>query len=210
MTMGEQALMFNDQLKIGADLTVVPMEGWRRSTWYNETALPWVRPSPNLPSLTSELLYPALVAFEGTNVSVGRGTSDAFQHIGAPWLNARAIVDMLMERGIPGVKFEVEKFTPNAPSDGKYGGRSIPGVKIVVTDRDRVSAARVGALLFWAIVKTSPDSLTVRNAVFDDRFGAPRIREALQRGEDPDGVLDKELPATIVFREAIRPYLLYR
>ena len=210
MTMGEMALLFNDRLKIGADLTVVPMEGWRRSTWYDETGLKWVRPSPNLPTLTSALIYPALVAFEATNVSVGRGTSDAFQHVGAPWLRAREIVDLLQDRGIPGVKFLAEHFTPSAPTDGKYGGQSIPGVKIVVTDRDRVNAARVGAALFWAIAQTSRDSLKIRDAAFDERFGAARVREALLRGEDPDSVLDRELPATIAFRESIKAYLLYR
>jgi len=210
MTMGEMALLFNDRLKIGADLTVVPMEGWRRSTWNDETGLKWVRPSPNLPTLTSALLYPALVAFEATNVSVGRGTSDAFQHVGAPWLQAREIVDLLQDRGIPGVKFLAEHFTPNAPTDRKYGGQSIPGVKIVVTDRDRVNAARVGAALFWAIAQTSRDSLKIRDAAFDERFGAARVREALLRGEDPDSVLDRELPATIAFRESIKAYLLYR
>ena len=210
MTMGEMALLFNDRLKIGADLTVVPMEGWRRSAWYDETGLKWVRPSPNLPTLTSALIYPALVAFEATNVSVGRGTSDAFQHVGAPWLRAREIVDLLQDRGIPGVKFLAEHFTPSAPTDGKYGGQSIPGVKIVVTDRDRVNAARGGAALFWAIAQTSRDSLKIRDAAFDERFGAARVREALLRGEDPDSVLDRELPATIAFRESIKAYLLYR
>jgi uncharacterized protein YbbC (DUF1343 family) len=210
MTMGEMALMFNDRLKIGADLTVVPMEGWRRSSWYDETGLKWVRPSPNLPALTSVLLYPALVPFEATNVSVGRGTSDSFQHIGAPWLKAREVVDTLQQRGIPGVKFEAEHFTPTSPTDGKYGGRSIPGVKITVTDRDRVSAARIGAALLSAIVQTSRDSLKIDDRAFDERFGAARVREALLRGEDPDAVLDRELPAMIAFRESIKSYLLYR
>ena len=115
MTMGEMALLFNDRLHIGANLTVVPMEGWRRSTWYDQTGLKWVRPSPNLPTLTSALAYPGLVAFEGTNLSVGRGTADAFQHVGAPWLKAKEVVDLLQERLIPGVKFEAEHFTPKDP-----------------------------------------------------------------------------------------------
>jgi uncharacterized protein YbbC (DUF1343 family) len=210
MTMGEMALLFNDRLKIGASLTVVPMEGWERSEWFDETGLKWVRPSPNLPTLTSVLLYPALVALEGTNVSVGRGTGDSFQRIGAPWLKAKQIVDLLQDRTIPGVKFEADHFTPDNPTDGKYGGISIPGVKITVTDRDRVSAARIGAALVWAILQTSRDSLRIKNAVFDERFGAARIREALLRGDDPDTVIDRELPALVAFRESIKAYLLYR
>lgn len=210
MTMGEMALMFNDRLKIGADLTVVPMEGWSRSEWYDETGLKWVRPSPNLPTLTSVLLYPALVAFEGTNLSVGRGTSEAFQQLGAPWLKAREVVDLLQDRMIPGVTFEANHFTPESPTDGKYGGVSIPGVKITVTDRDRVSAARIGAALVWAVAQTSRDSLRINTTVFDDRFGAARVREALLRGDDPDAVIDRELPAMVAFRESIKGYLLYR
>lgn len=210
MTMGELARFFNARLGLGADLTVVPVRGWRRSQWFDETGLPWVRPSPNMPSLTSALLYPALVAFEATNVSVGRGTAIAFQRVGAPWLDADAVVDLLADRALPGVKFEAERFTPASPTDGKYGGRSIAGVKIVVTDRERVNAARVGAALVWAIARTAGDSLRIRNAAFDDRFGAARLREALLRGEDPDTVLDRELPAVVAFREAVKPYLLYR
>jgi uncharacterized protein YbbC (DUF1343 family) len=210
MTMGEMALLFNDRLKIGADLTVVPMEGWVRSAWYDETGLKWVRPSPNLPNLTSVLLYPALVAFEATNVSVGRGTGDAFQRVGAPWMKSKEIVDLLQDRVIPGVKFEADHFTPDAPTDGKYAGRSIPGVKIVVTDRDRVNPARIGATLIWAIAQTSRDTFTIQDAAFDERFGAARIREALLRGDDPDAVIDRELPAIVAFRESIKGYLLYR
>ena len=114
------------------------------------------------------------------------------------------------ERLIPGVKFEVEHFTPKDPTDGKYGGQTIPGVKIVVTDRDRVNASRIGASLFWAIAQTSRDSLKINDRVFDERFGAARIREALLRGDDPDSVLDRELPAMVTFRESIKGYLLYR
>ena len=210
MTMGEMALLFNDRLKIGAELTVVAMEGWSRAAWFDQTSLKWVKPSPNIPTLTSALIYPALVAFEATNVSVGRGTPDAFQHVGAPWLKSREIVDLLQDRAIPGVKFEAERFTPRAPTDGKYGGIEIPGVKVVVTDRDRVNPARVGAALFWAIARTSRDSLKVRDTAFDERMGAARVREALLRGDDPDSVIDRELPAVVAFRESIRPFLLYR
>ncbi len=210
MTMGELAQLFNDRLAIGAQLTVVPVRGWRRDMWFDETKLPWVRPSPNLPSATSELLYPALVAFEATNLSVGRGTHDAFQRVGAPWLDARKVADLLADRLMIGVKFEAEHFTPDAPTDGKYGGKSIPGIRIIVTNRDQISPARVGAALLWAIAQTSPDSLVIHAAAFDDRFGAARVREAILRGDDPDAAIDRELPATIAFRESVKAFLLYR
>ena len=210
MTMGELAQWFNATLGIGADLTVVPMRGWKRSMWYDQTGLPWVRPSPNMPSVTSALLYPGLVAFEATNLSVGRGTREAFQRLGAPWLKAHDVVELLRDRMIPGVKFEEERFAPSAPTDGKYSGRTIPGVRITIADRERVSAARVGAALLWAIAKTSPDSLAIRATGFDERFGAARVREALLRGDDPDAVMDRELPATVAFRDKVKPFLLYR
>lgn len=210
MTMGELALFFNSVLHIGADLHVVPAAGWHRSQWFDETGLPWVRPSPNLPTLASATIYPALVGFEGTNVSVGRGTPDAFQRFGAPWMQADSVVALLNGRHLPGVRFERSDFTPNAPGDGKYGGRLIPGVKIVLTDRDRYHAGRTGAAVLWALGRTSRDSLVVRASTFDERFGRPAMREALLRGEDPDAVVARDDEAVEAWRRQVAPFLLYR
>jgi uncharacterized protein YbbC (DUF1343 family) len=210
MTMGELALYFNDVLKIHADLHVVPAVGWRRDVWYDLTGLPWVKPSPNMPDIHSALLYPGLVAFEATNLSVGRGTPEAFQRIGAPWLNAAATVAMLRDREIPGVRFFNESFTPVNASDGKYSGQTIPGIKIVVINRSALQAARVGAALLWAIHKTAGTRLTIENRAFDLRFGSPAVREALLRGDDPDVLIDREYKSAYAFREATRQYLIYR
>lgn len=210
MTMGEMALYFNDVLKINADLHVVPALGWRRDVWFDLTGLPWIKPSPNMPSLHSAMLYPGLVAFEATNLSVGRGTTEAFQRVGAPWLNAAATVAILKDRAVPGVRFYVENFTPQNPGDGKYAGQSIPGIKIVVINRSSLQAARVGASLLWAINKTAGTKLTIRNRDFDLRFGSPEVREALLRGEDPDMLIDREYKDAYAFREATRQYLIYK
>ena len=210
MTIGELALYFNDVLKIRADLHVVPVQGWRRDVWFDLTGLPWVNPSPNMPSIKSAMLYPGLVAFEGTNLSVGRGTLEAFQHVGAPWLNAAATVAILKDREIPGVRFYAETFTPVNPTDGKYPGQAIPGIKILVINRSAMQAARVGATLLWAINKTAGTRLTIDNRAFDLRFGSPAVREALLRGEDPDVLIDREYKAAYAFRERTRQYLLYR
>jgi uncharacterized protein YbbC (DUF1343 family) len=210
MTMAELARFFNARLNIGADLHVVPMSGWRRELWFDETQLPWVRPSPNLPTLASATTYPALVAFEGTNVSVGRGTPDAFQRIGAPWLRADSVVALLQARRLPGVHFERSDFTPRAPTDLKYDGRLIPGVKVVVTERALYHAGRTGAAILWALGRTSPDSLVVRAATFDLRFGRPAMREALLHGEDPDEVVARDDADVEAWRRELAPYRLYR
>ncbi|MEO7823147.1 MAG: DUF1343 domain-containing protein, partial [Gemmatimonadaceae bacterium] len=210
MTMGELARYFNEELKIRADLRVVPMQRWRRDVWFDLTGLPWVKPSPNMPDLKSAILYPGLVAFEATNLSVGRGTPTAFQRLGAPWLNAAATVAILRERDIPGVRFYVEQFTPLNPGDRKYSGQRIPGIGITIINRSAVQSARVGASLLWAIRKTAGDKLTIQNRAFDLRFGSPSVREALLRGEDPDALIDREYRAAYAFREKTRQYLIYR
>ena len=210
MTMGELAKYFNDVLKIRADLHVVPALGWRRDVWFDLTGLPWVKPSPNMPSLQSAMLYPGLVAFEATNLSVGRGTGEAFQRVGAPWLNAAATVAILRDREIPGVRFFVENFTPQAPTDGKYAGQNIPGIRIQVINRSALQSARVGATLLWAINRTAGSRLQINAREFDLRFGSPQDRVSLLRGDDPDVIIDREYKAAYAFRESTRQYLIYK
>jgi uncharacterized protein YbbC (DUF1343 family) len=210
MTMGEMALYFNEVLDIKADLKVVPMKGWRRELWFDRTGLPWVRPSPNMPTLQSAMVYPALVAFEASNLSVGRGTPNAFQIVGAPWLKARETIALLREREIRGVRFIFEEFTPQAPTDNKYANQRLQGIRILVTDRTSMQPSRVGAALLWAINKTSGTDLRLDTLAFDLRFGSPSAREALMRGEDPDGVIDRQYASVFQFRERTRRFHLYR
>jgi uncharacterized protein YbbC (DUF1343 family) len=210
LTMGEMARYLNAELHIGADLHVVPVQGWRREQWFDQTGLPWVRPSPNLPTLASATIYPALVGFEGSNLSVGRGTPDAFQRIGAPWLKADDVAALLNGRHLPGVRFERSDFTPVNPGDSKFNGRRIPGVRIVLTDREAYHAGRTGAAVLWAVARTSPDSLVVHAATFDERFGRPAMREALLRGEDPDVVVARDDAAVAEWLRQVAPYRIYR
>lgn len=210
LTMGELARFFVTRLQLGTDLHVVPAAGWRRAMWFDQTGLPWVKPSPNLPTLASATIYPALVAFEATNLSVGRGTADAFQRLGAPWLPAERIVHDLSARSLPGVRFERSDFTPQGATDGKFSGRTIPGVRIVLTDRDRFSPGRTGAALLWAISRAAPDSLVIRAAAWDERFGRPAMREAIMRGEDPDEVVARDAPAVAEWERMVAPFRLYR
>lgn len=210
MTMGEMALFFNEELGINADLKVVPMRNWRRDVWFDRSGLPWVRPSPNMPTLQSAILYPGLAPFQGTNLSVGRGTPTAFQLIGAPWLKAEETVKLLRDRDIRGVRFLVEEFTPQNPTDGKYPGQRLQGIRMLVTNRTSLQPSRLGATLLWAINKTSPAELEIDVRRFDQRFGSAELREALLRGEDPDAVIDSEYAEVFQFRERVRKYLLYR
>jgi uncharacterized protein YbbC (DUF1343 family) len=210
LTMGEMASFLNATLRLGADLHVVPMQGWRPDMWFDQTGLVWVRPSPNLPTLTSSTIYPSLVAFEASNLSVGRGTPGSFQQLGAPWLRADTVAAMLNARGLPGVRFERHDFTPENPPDGKFGGVQVQGVRLVLTDRTRFHAGRTGAALLWAIARTSPGSLVVRPAVWDDRFGRPAMREALLRGEDPDVVVARDDAEVAAWLRQVAPFRIYR
>jgi len=210
LTMGELARMFHRELGLKGRLHVVPMANWRRAMWFDDTKLPWVKPSPNLPTLTSALVYPALVPFEGTNVSVGRGTSEPFQRVGAPWFKADSVVKLLEALELSAVRFQAERFTPSAPGDAKFDGQSIPGVRIVVLDRERVQVARVGAALLWAIAKAHGPEFTFREATVDARLGSSAVRAALLSGEDPDRVIDRVLPAVVAYEQRVRRYHLYR
>lgn len=210
LTMGELARLYDDVLHLDADLHVIPARGWRRALWFDQTRLPWVRPSPNLPTLRSTLLYPAIVAFEASNLSVGRGTDTPFQWIGAPWLDPRRVIALLRDCDLAGVRFVAESFRPVQPTDGKYAGQSIPAIGVRVIDRNRIQVGRVGAALLWAIAKAHPDSLRLDTLGFDLRFGSPAARRALMRGDDPDGVIDAQLAAVIAFQQRSRRYILYR
>ena len=125
-------------------------------------------------------------------------------------MQSEAVAELLNARGMPGVRFEAERFTPVEPTDEKFPGVDLPGVKIVVTDRNVAEPGRIAAALLWALVKTTPDSLVFRIPRYDEHFGAARLREALIRGEDPDSVMDAESAAVEAWRGGVEPYLIYR
>jgi uncharacterized protein YbbC (DUF1343 family) len=210
MTMGELALFYNSVLAIGAPLHVLPMHGWRRALWLDETGMPWVRPSPNLPYPQSALLYPSLVAFEGSNVSVGRGTDIAFQQFGAPWMDAPRVAQLLKGRHLPGVEFVAGTFTPQNPTDGKYGGRAIPGVRIAVDDRNAVQSGQLAAAVLWAIDRANHDSLKIRQSTFDERFGSAAVRQAILSGADPGRAMDGQKAPVTQFLSEARKFWLYQ
>ena len=132
LTIGELARLFNEEYGIGADLHIVAMEGWQRSFYWDDTGLPWVPPSPNMPSPETAVIYPGTCFFEGTNVSEGRGTAKPFEQFGAPFIDGARLADALNSRALPGVGFRPTFFQPTA---SKYAGATCEGVQVHVLDR---------------------------------------------------------------------------
>jgi uncharacterized protein YbbC (DUF1343 family) len=183
MTLGELARLFNGENAIGADLTVVPLRGWRRDMWFDETGLPWVNPSPNMRNLLQATLYPGIGAIEATNLSVGRGTDTPFEHVGAPWIDGTRLAAELNGRQLAGVRFYPESFTPAA---SKFKGEECHGVFIVVTDRLALRPTRVGLEIATALYRLYPEQFQLRSAV--RLLGSQEAIERIQAGDDPAAI----------------------
>ena len=168
--------------QVHADVTVIPMQGWRRSMWYDETGLPWLAPSPNLRTLDAALLYSGIVLIEGTNMSEGRGTEAPFQLVGAPWLTDAGDIAALMGKssGIHGVRFDSVSRTIAAGQ--KHAGATIPMIRITVSTRDSVDPVRLGVELLLTIRRRHPKELVLRDAFLDKLSGSNTLRLALQSG----------------------------
>ena len=215
MTLGELLRLANDRLHLHATLTVVPAAGWRRSLYFDATGLPWVKPSPNMPDLESAMHYPGTCLFEGTNLSVGRGTALAFQIVGAPWLDTAAVLERLREggggrgEGLLGVEVSGMTFTPRAPTDGKYDGIELRGIRLRVTDRRRYDPTKAAVALLAALRVVHRDSLRF-NAPSFDRLAAGRdLRLAILAGRAPAAIWRAWGPDLARFRRARAGYLLY-
>ena len=215
MTLGELLRLANEVLALRADLVVVPAAGWRRDMAYDATGLSWIRPSPNMPDLESAFHYPGTCLFEGTNLSVGRGTPMAFQVIGAPWLDAPRLLHLLQGTGsgersaLAGVEVVATEFTPHAPTDGKYDGVLLHGLRFRVTDRARYDPTRLAVALLAGLVALQPDSFEFRPATFDRLAAGPELRLALSAGHAPAQVWDGWSAALERFRRTRLKYLLY-
>jgi uncharacterized protein YbbC (DUF1343 family) len=208
MTLGELARFGAARMGRSRDLRVVPVAGWRRAQWFDETGLPWVRPSPSMPSLASAALYPGLVVFEGTNLSVGRGTPIAFQVIGAPWLDAARVRGAMGE--VPGIAAGDTTITPQAPADGKYADQTLPALRFRVTDRATYDPTRLAARLLWAIHQVHPDQLQFDRADFDRLAGSDVWRRAVEAGVSGDAVWQSWQAGLEAFTQERAAFLLYR
>ncbi|HYF91246.1 MAG TPA: DUF1343 domain-containing protein [Symbiobacteriaceae bacterium] len=212
MTLGEIALWLSGTFRLGCDLHVVPMQGWRRSMWWEETRLPFVPMSPNANSMEMLALYPGTCFFEATNLSEGRGTALPLQIFGAPWLNEQAVIAELQSRRLPGVLFRPTYFTPLA---SKHQGELCRGVQIHVTDRRALRPVALGAHLLDVCRRLHPGEFALRPAALgvvrplDRLTGSGRLAQVLESGEPVAGVLAEWEQEAAAFTEAARAYYLY-
>ena len=204
MTMGELARLFNGEMKIGADLRVIAMRGWARERWFDQTQLAWINPSPNMRNLNQATLYPGIGAFEGTNVSVGRGTDTPFEQIGAPWMDGPALAAALNARRLPGVSFYPVRFTPVS---SKFANEECQGVFMLVLDRAQMAPVRVGVELAAALWKLHGAAFEIDKAarLFGSKAGLARIKA----GDDPARIAAGWAAAEAAWRRVRAKYLLY-
>jgi uncharacterized protein YbbC (DUF1343 family)/CubicO group peptidase (beta-lactamase class C family) len=205
MTMGELARLFNDEKKIGANLTVVPVANWRRDYWFDQTGLTWVNPSPNMRNLNQATLYPGIGAIEYSNVSVGRGTDQPFEQIGAPWIDGRQLAAALNARGLAGVRFYPVTFTP---ASSKYANEVCQGVFMVISNRSALQPVRVGLEIAAALWKLHGDKYQMQTT--DRLFGSRQALDRVKAGEDPARVAAGWLTPEARWRRMRAKYLLYR
>jgi uncharacterized protein YbbC (DUF1343 family) len=215
MTVGELALYFRREMGIDCNLEVIRMKGWERNSFFEETGLPWVLPSPNMPTVDTALVYPGMCLFEGTNVSEGRGTTKPFEIFGAPWIDPDRLCDTLKHHDLPGIVLRPLYFTPTF---NKYHGQLCGGAQIHVTDRRSYRPVRTALCLLSALLRMSPDHFRWKEPPYEfvhDRLpidillGSSHVREELETGSDPGGIEAQWIPSLEKFRKVREKYLLY-
>ncbi len=212
LTIGELARLANDELAIGCDLTVIACEGWQRADRWGATGLPWVAPSPNMPTAATALVYPGTCLLEGISVSVGRGTAMPFEWLGAPWVDSAALAETLNAAALPGVRWRPVAFQPcGAP----HAGSQCYGVQPHVVDADAFRPVLGGLTLLAALWRMSEqrssdgDRLSWLVEHFDRLAGSTRIREAIGAGIPPAELAAEWSRYEAAFHERAAPFLLY-
>jgi uncharacterized protein YbbC (DUF1343 family) len=204
MTPGELAQLFNRENRIGARLHVVKMEGYRREAWFDETGLPWIKPSPNLKSLTQAILYPGVGLVESANVSVGRGTATPFEVLGAPWISGEQLARYLTRRGVPGVAFLPVTFVPHA---NRFRGQRCQGVRLRLVDRNALDSPALGMELLAALHRFYPREFQIDRTL--GMIGSRDLLRALKNGADPRALEPRWQAGLEAFRRVRAKYLLY-
>ena len=204
MTMGELARLFNAENAIGADLTVIGMRGYVRTSWYDETGLAWESPSPNLRRLEATVLYPGIGMLEFTNLSVGRGTTTPFELVGAPWIDGQALAKALQRRPIPGVRIAAADFVPRA---SKFVGERCSGIRITLEDRKQVDAVRLGVEIASALRRLHAESWASKDLI--RLLGSRETLAAINAGKDPAAIEASWQAKLGPFRTLQAKYLIY-
>jgi uncharacterized protein YbbC (DUF1343 family) len=210
MTVGELALLFNREHKIGCALEVVKVEGWARGRYFDETGLPWVNPSPNMRSLPAAISYPGLGALEGTNLSVGRGTDKPFVWYGAPWLDGPKVCDELNRRGLAGVRFKPARFTPQ-PQTGMprypHTGSECGAFEVEITDRAAYRPVLASLHILDALHRMYPGEFSFGKC--PGMIGRKTIGADLASGKSPAEIEKAWQPGLEKFLETRKGFLLY-
>ena len=216
LTIGELAKLFNEHYKIGCDLEIIPMNGWRRSMFFNQTGLPWVAPSPNLPTPVSTMVYPGQVLWEGTNVSEGRGTTLPFELFGAPYLNPAKIAARIGDESIPGIVLRPVVFEPTA---NKWQMQPCRGFQIHITDPEQYRPYETSLRLLQAIIlhhkkafewKQPPYEYETRRLPIDLIIGDRQMRQRLEKMEPIDSLAESWQTGLAEFCEISQQFYLYR
>ncbi|HYI31327.1 MAG TPA: DUF1343 domain-containing protein, partial [Bradyrhizobium sp.] len=216
MTIGELARLFNERFGLGAKLEVIPMQGWRREMYFDETGLPFVLPSPNIPTLEAEVVYPGTVLFEGLNVSEGRGTTKPFELLGAPWVrDPEAFTQSLNALGLPGAVFRPHAFEPTYH---KHANVLCGGCQIHVTDRTAFRAVETGVALTIAFRDADPKAFAWREPPYeyeytllpiDILYGSDKLRKGMEAGQTARQIAEGWTDDVAAFNRIRSEYLLY-
>ncbi len=215
MTVGELARFINREFDIGCDLAIVPMGRWRRSMWFDQTGLPWVQPSPNLPTLESAVVYPGIVLVEGTMLSEGRGTTRPFEYVGAPYICPRELASTLNSSGLAGVIFRPAYFEPTFQ---KWSGVMCGGVQLHVLNRETFEPYLAGITVIKSIRSLYPDSFAWRQPPYEYEYeklpieilcGGRKVPDLIERGASPTEIREAWRDDVHAFRKLRAPYLLY-
>lgn len=219
MTVGELALMYNGERKTNgleeAKLTVVPLQHYKRGQWYDESGLPWIKPSPNMLSIQTAEAYPATCLLEGTNFSEGRGTEYPFERIGAPWVNGEELAEKLNSYELSGVEFHPTSYTPGRIVDGieiwppKFVDEEVQAVEITITNRDAFESAKAGVYILHALKTLYPQEFEWRQGRIDGLLGTSAVREALDAGLTPEEITSSWAEELEKFEKKRSKYLLY-
>jgi uncharacterized protein YbbC (DUF1343 family) len=215
MTIGELARLFNDEFRLNCSLEVVPLVGWQRSMYFDETRLPWVMPSPNIPTLDTTIVYPGAVLIEGTRLSEGRGTTRPFELIGAPWIDGDQLADAMNAKRLPGVHFRGVFFEPTFQ---KHAKQTCGGCQLHVLDRRTFRPIRTAVELIAEFRAQSPARFAWREPPYeyehekqpiDILFGSDQLRMTIDSGGDVARLVDSWRGDEDAFRRMRQKYLFY-